>query len=259
MNKSKSALRDPLIIGITFGILVAMAIFKFIDESRLMIDMIDINMSENLFKLLFAAFTGGLIGFERESKNRPAGLRTHALVSIGAVLVMIIPFGLAASNNAGLPFDVTRLGAQVISGIGFLGAGTIIRNGNSVKGLTTAASLWVAAIIGLTIGAGDYFISFAATATVIFVLKVFGTFEHRQTLKNRNMEFFILTKDLQTQIGSINKTVEKFHLKLRKIEVLGEQKDTDEIKIKVILNIPNQVKTETLIDEFDHVVKVINH
>jgi len=257
MNRTKGVLRDPLIIGIIFGLLAATAVFNFVDASRFALDRIDYHLSENFFKVISAAFAGGLIGFERESKNRPAGLRTHALVCIGAALVMIIPFGIQTSINNGLPFDVTRLGAQVISGIGFLGAGTIIRNGNSVKGLTTAASLWVSAIIGLTIGAGDYIISITATAIVIFILKVFGTFEHRQTMKNRQMEIVIVTQDLKSQIGHVNQVVDKYHLKLKKMEIV-ESQDEHKVKVKIIVRIPNEIMTEAVVNEFDHVVKVVN-
>ncbi|MBN2260627.1 MAG: MgtC/SapB family protein [Clostridiales bacterium] len=262
MSKNRNAMKDPLIIGIIFGIVITIIIFKFIDKSQLMLGMIDMSVAENMFKLVFAAFSGGIIGFERESKNRPAGLRTHALVSIGAVLVMIIPFGIIADGNNVLPFDVTRLGAQVISGIGFLGAGTIIRNGNSVKGLTTAASLWVAAIIGLTIGAEIYFISFLATAIVIFVLQVFGDFEHRQTFKNRNLEFLLQTTNLIKQIGLVNKAVEDFGLKLTNIEIIENKIEDDNIKLIVRVNVPNRIKTEDLVSEFERfntVVQVMNY
>ncbi|MCH4886508.1 MgtC/SapB family protein [Acidaminobacter sp. JC074] len=257
MNRTKGVLRDPLIVGILFGLIVATAVFNFVDASRTALNLISLHLSENLFKVIAAAFAGGLIGFERESKNRPAGLRTHALVCIGASLVMIIPFGIHTNQLNGNTFDITRLGAQVISGIGFLGAGTIIRNGNSVKGLTTAASLWVSAIIGLTIGAGDYIISISATAIVIFILKVFGTFEHRQTLKNRHMEIVILTNDLKSQIGHVNHVVDKYHMKLKKMEIIDSH-DDQHVKIRINVRIPNEIVTEAVVNEFDQVIKVVN-
>src|SRR5690606_893530 len=99
---------------------------------------------------------GGLIGIEREIGNRPAGFRTHTLVCIGSSLVMLTSeFLIGAYADISIP-DPARLGAQVISGIGFLGAGTIIKDGSRVRGLTTAASLWVVACIGIAIGAGFY-------------------------------------------------------------------------------------------------------
>lgn len=129
-----------------------------------------------VFKILIALVCGGVIGYEREYKNRPAGLRTHMLVCIGAALVMITS-GLIYQNHSMGTNDPARMGAQVISGIGFLGAGTIIRDRFSVKGLTTAATLWAVACIGLTIGSGYYLISVIATIVIFFSLIVFRKLE----------------------------------------------------------------------------------
>lgn len=107
-------------------------------------------------RLVLALFLGGLIGFEREVSSHAAGLRTHILVCVGSALVMLLSmYGFSAFvNEVNVRLDPSRLAAQVISGIGFLGAGTIIFNGRSITGLTTAASLWVVAGIGLAVGAG---------------------------------------------------------------------------------------------------------
>jgi len=117
-------------------------------------------------RLVLAAVLGGIIGHERQSSHRPAGLRTHMLVAVGSALVMCT----AQFLNVAYPglADPARLGAQVISGIGFLGAGTILREGFSVKGLTTAASLWAVSCIGLAVGIG--FWPGAVIATVVMYL-----------------------------------------------------------------------------------------
>ncbi|OFI06155.1 putative Mg(2+) transport ATPase [Clostridium acetireducens DSM 10703] len=124
---------------------------------------------EVLIKLLLAIIIGGAVGYERESRNRPAGFRTHILVCMGAAIISMIEVSSLANvaniitENPKLAphfkIELGRLGAQVISGIGFLGAGTIIHEKGSVKGLTTAASLWVVACIGLAIGVGHYYLS----------------------------------------------------------------------------------------------------
>lgn len=115
----------------------------------------ELNVVSIVFRLLLATLCSGVIGYERGKKRRPAGFRTHILVCIGATLVMITSQYM--SSIMGLSADPARLGAQVISGIGFLGAGTIIVVGrNQVKGLTTAAGLWTCACIGLAIGIGFY-------------------------------------------------------------------------------------------------------
>lgn len=116
-----------------------------------------INNREVLLRLVLSAIAGGIVGMEREANHSSAGLRTHILVTLGSTLIMLISMygfqGLGANNNGGEP---ARLAAQVVSGIGFLGAGTILRTGNNIRGLTTAASIWVCGGIGLAIGNGYY-------------------------------------------------------------------------------------------------------
>jgi len=104
----------------------------------------------NIIKLIVAGLCGGLIGLERERDNKPAGIRTQMLVALGSALFMIV----SLSVGSDLRVDPSRIAAQVVTGIGFLGAGAIIRDRGSVRGMTTAASIWVVAAIGLTIGAG---------------------------------------------------------------------------------------------------------
>lgn len=138
-----------------------------------------INMTfslEFLIKVLMAVAVGGIIGLERETVKRPAGLRTHMLVCAASAMVMDINLIIVASYpNA----DPMRLGAQVISGMGFLGAGTIIKEGINVKGLTTAAGLWSVACLGLVIGAGQYLMGGIAAVIMFLILKVVGKLEKR--------------------------------------------------------------------------------
>ena len=107
---------------------------------------------DSAFKLVLAAVCGGFIGYERQHSHRPAGFRTHILVAVGAALVMITSSFLTDQYQEVMQIDPTRMSAQVISGIGFLGAGTILREGFSVKGLTTAASLWAVSCVGIAVG-----------------------------------------------------------------------------------------------------------
>lgn len=119
-----------------------------------------------IFRLVAIAVLSGFIGLERASQSKPAGFRTHVLVGISAVIVMLC--GVYLHNTSGS--DVTRIPAQLLSGIGFLGAGTILRDGFNVRGLTTAASLLTVTCIGLCIGAGFYAAGFFATILVYFIL-----------------------------------------------------------------------------------------
>ncbi|MBQ9641750.1 MAG: MgtC/SapB family protein [Bacteroidaceae bacterium] len=133
-----------------------------------------INTIGSIFKLLLSLTLGATVGLERRHKGQIAGMRTFALITMGAALAMILSlyipqhyFGMTKNG------DPERIAAQVISGIGFLGAGAIIQMKGSVRGLTTAAGIWVSACIGLTVGAGLYLVSIVACATIIFVLLTF--------------------------------------------------------------------------------------
>ncbi len=134
----------------------------------------DLSLAEVVFRIVLAAALGGAIGLERELREREAGLRTHLLVSVGAALfTMVSAYAWTDwrfSTDEGLVFDPTRIAAQVVTGIGFLGAGAIIRQGLSVKGLTTAATLWVVAAIGMASGVGYYWAAFVTTALVLISL-----------------------------------------------------------------------------------------
>ncbi len=120
-----------------------------------------------LVRLLLAFVLGGMIGLERERRERPAGLRTHILVTVASALLMMTS-GLVAGQN----FDPGRIAAGVVTGIGFLGAGTIIRYGGDVRGLTTAATIWAASAVGLSIGIGWYPAAICATLVIVFTLTV---------------------------------------------------------------------------------------
>lgn len=135
--------------------------------------------SDIVIRLLVAALLGGLIGLEREAAKRAAGLRTHTLVSIGSALIMMTSIHLFEVYSGRVNMDPARLGAQVVSGIGFLGAGTIIRSGSNVVGLTTAASLWVVAAVGLAVGCGFWKAALFTTICVLLGLIIFGKIVHR--------------------------------------------------------------------------------
>ncbi|MFO8069724.1 MAG: MgtC/SapB family protein [Alkalibacterium sp.] len=136
---------------------------------------------EMLMRLLLAASVGGIIGYERELRGRDAGVRTHTLVSLGAAIITMTQLEASswllefARNNPELSHvlssDITRLTAQIVNGIGFLGAGTIIVSKRSVTGLTTAASIWAIASLGIAVGMGYYFMAISSTFIMLIVLK----------------------------------------------------------------------------------------
>jgi putative Mg2+ transporter-C (MgtC) family protein len=128
-----------------------------------------------ILRVLAASGLGALIGYERERSHQPAGLRTHMVLVAGAALAMTLSINLGISGGG----DVARLAAQVLSGIGFLGAGAILRYGPNVRGLTTAASLWTMAVVGLAAGAGYYIVAAAITALLLLVLTLVNLVEKR--------------------------------------------------------------------------------
>ena len=143
----------------------------------------ELHFGEVLLRVVLAGVLGGAIGAEREIREREAGLRTHMLVAVGAALFTIVSayawVDFEFSTREGITFDPTRIAAQIVTGIGFLGAGAIIRQGLSVRGLTTAASLWVVAAIGMASGAGYYTAAFITTIVVLVSLWPLRIVAHR--------------------------------------------------------------------------------
>ena len=133
--------------------------------------MIDVALQIDLsIRLVVAAALGLAVGFEREIHGHPAGLRTHMLVAIGSGLFTVLSAYGFGTGNAAAPIDPTRIAAQIVSGIGFLGAGAILKDGIVIRGLTTAASLWATSAVGMAAGAGEYVIAAVATATILVSL-----------------------------------------------------------------------------------------
>ena len=165
----------------------------------------ELSAADVLLRLAVAAVLGGAVGAERELRDREAGFRTHLLVSVGAALFTLVSAyawtDWAFSQRAGLVFDPTRIAAQVVTGIGFLGAGAIIRQGLAVRGLTTAATLWVVAAIGMAAGTGYYWAAIATTVLVLVTLWPLRLAAHRVFARLRTDEGR-LTVDLRPATGA---------------------------------------------------------
>ncbi|MEA3247888.1 MAG: MgtC/SapB family protein [Gemmatimonadota bacterium] len=150
-------------------------------------------------KLLVAVLAGGAIGFERQIAGKPAGLRTNILICVGSTLLMDLSIHVGGVWGNGMVGDPARLAAQVVTGIGFIGAGTIMQGGGTITGLTSAATIWVVAAIGLAAGAGFVFEALAATLTVMIVLAGLGRIEHGLLRASRTMSVTIRTKPDTTE------------------------------------------------------------
>lgn len=186
-----------------------------------------------LFRLILAVICGGLIGLERGRKRRPAGFRTHMLVCLGAAMTMLISQHLWLR---GYTTDLARLGAQVVSGIGFLGAGTILVTGrHQVKGLTTAAGLWASACIGLAIGAGFYLGALFAFGFVLLAITLFSRLETYLIASARNMNLYVEYYDSET-LGRVIESIKKLNVKIYDVEIT-KNRAADGISTGAILSV----------------------
>ncbi len=206
-----------------------------------------IPIKEIFIRIILACFLGGLIGIERESINRPAGFRTHILVCIGATLAMLTGIFMFSQYGRFTDLDPTRLGSQVISGIGFLGAGTILREGLTVRGLTTAASIWAVASIGLAIGSGFYLGALISTVFVLIILLFFSKFENYMSKKHNEICLKIIAIHQPGQIGRIGTTLGKMNVSIINIKI--ESINDAAISIALIVKMPRNTMVSEMIEE----------
>lgn len=194
-------------------------------------------------RILTAAILAGLIGLERERSHRAAGLRTYILVSIGSALFTLV--GCYSFPMIGNTRDTARVAAQIVTGIGFLGAGTIIRQGIVIRGLTTAAGLWAAAAIGMACGVGEYALSFATTLLVIIVLAVFKLIETKWGEKVPTILTFYIPKK-----ANITEQIKELFAKLKITTLSVEISETEEsLFYNLMLEVPPNANKEELINK----------
>ncbi len=199
----------------------------------------EMNVLSTFLRLTLALFCGGILGMERGKKNRPAGLRTYMLVCVGATLVMLTnQFIYEKYGNIG---DPARLGAQVISGIGFLGAGTIIVTGrNRVKGLTTAAGLWADACIGIAIGSGFYLGAMIGCSLIFFVMSMLYRFDTRMTANTKALDLYLEFNQM-SDLGNFISYIKEHDMKILDLEMAKSNKIGD-VGIAVLLTLKMEKK-----------------
>ncbi len=172
-------------------------------------------MATDIEKLLLAALLGGLIGLEREAKHRPAGLRTNLFICVGAAMFTLLSRQLAAE-----PSDYTRIAAQIIPGIGFIGAGSIIHaRGDLVTGITSAATLFVIASIGMAVGGGLYLTAIFATVLVLGVLSLLGFLERFTNLKTMLFAYEVTGSSAEEATLRVNQILEPMHLLTENVQL----------------------------------------
>ncbi len=204
---------------------------------------------EHLLQLVLSLIAGGAIGLERERSNQPAGLRTHILIALGATLLMQLSRYIALPPTGG---DPGRIAAQVVSGIGFLGAGAILRFGGNVKGLTTAASIWIVAALGLVIGGGLYLLAAAATLLVLFTLTTLNRIEKRMFPDRSIKVLEVNLRDTRINTDTIVAILRKHGIHVSNIDVTQAiEKKT--VKMKFIVKIAEDTDLKALYDELNSV------
>lgn len=193
------------------------------------------NDMEVIIRIILSGVLGGLIGLERESLNKSAGFRTHILVCVGSALIMVVSQDIYNLYQDKTTMDPARIAAQVVSGIGFLGAGTIMREGATVKGLTTAATLWVVAGVGLAVGAGSYFPALVATGVVFLTLIYLGKVEKLMTGMTHLNVLLITAENRPGQLGRVAAYLGECKILIHNIQMrqmVGNDKVMFEIDIK---------------------------
>jgi putative Mg2+ transporter-C (MgtC) family protein len=209
----------------------------------------DINLYNGIFRLFLGLLAGGLIGLNREKFNRAAGFRTHILICMGSCLIMLISIYIPQVFLEFKSGDPGRIAAQVVAGIGFLGAGAIIKNGDQVKGLTTAASIWISAAIGLAIGAGMLWIALATLILVLFALIVLERFGRVIFSKRQAKILTVKLRQTSVNIDLVENILKKFKVKY---EIQEFHQDTGSNILDIIINIntDNKFPLEDFFDDF---------
>jgi len=206
---------------------------------------------EIALRLILAVFLGGMIGYERERHNRPAGLRTHILVCTGSCLMMMVSaYGFGEQLGGSFVADPGRIAAGVVTGIGFIGAGTIIQQRGGVRGLTTAASIWVVSGVGLAVGIGFYLGGALTTVFVLISLLLLRQAEWHLLKRQRLKTLMVRAVDRPGLLGRIGATLGDMHVNIRKSE-LGDPEqpeagDEEMISIEFLVEPPPHCNLDRL-------------
>jgi putative Mg2+ transporter-C (MgtC) family protein len=212
-----------------------------------------LSVGELVARVAIAAALGGLVGLERELSDQPAGFRTHILVSLGAALFTISgAYGLEDFLEGGgitTRLDPTRVAAQVVTGVGFLGAGAIMHRGVNIRGLTTAASLWVTAAIGMAVGFGYWEGAVAVALVALAALYILGYIERgaREKLKRGRVRF-VIDSEPQLRLGELTEVLDRAGGRVVSIKVV-EEEDEEAREFIVVARLPSHAVAEAVADE----------
>ena len=227
----------------------------------------ELTIRDIIIRLFLSLIIGGIIGYEREVQNRAAGFRTHILVCLGATIISLlqIEIGNNAINMIKLNKDLAqvinvdygRLGAQVITGVGFIGAGAIIHTKGNIRGLTTAATLWIVACLGLAIGMGGYYISIFSTIVIFITLVFLKIIEDKFISKNMFSGFEVKYINEGDIVKIIEHFLERKKIKIKRIEYYYNEGNNREIYAKYIIIKPRNIDIDRVLEALNKKEKIV--
>ena len=212
---------------------------------------------ELLLRLVLSCVLGGMIGYERQSRHKSAGLRTNILVCLGSCLIMVLSQALYQNVEGKTNADPARLAAQVVSGIGFLGAGAIMKEGLTVTGLTTAACLWVVAGVGLAVGAGFYSGALFTAALVFITLGTLSRLDDWVT-HEKNLNITIHTLEASGQLVHINQCLDDLQIKIKGLKIKKDCENEENVYIELMVFNKKSVKSLFIVDALKRIDGVIS-
>ncbi len=207
-----------------------------------------------IMKLILAAVVGGFTGYEREKSNQFAGFRTHILVSVGACITSVIALELFNKYSSISTMDPARLPAQVLSGIGFLGAGAILKNSNGIRGLTTAAGIWATACIGIAIGYGQYVLGITAWLLVMATLYIFKNID--KVISKRSQAILKATITNLDITSTVFNTIKASEIGIKNFQIVSRSNDIWELVF--LIEYDKRIILEELINELKKINYVVN-
>ena len=203
---------------------------------------------ELLCRIIIAGICGGIIGYERKNRNKEAGIRTHMIVALGASLIMIVSkYGFAdILGEQGIALDPSRIAAQIVTGVGFLGAGMIFMRKNTISGLTTAAGIWATSAIGMYIGSGLYLLGIVTTVLIVVIQIILHGRLLKETYKDEIS--FLLKKD-KNAVQDLQKQLESMHIEILNIEI---KKHNEFYMVEMVVSLPENYHATEMLKLFQH-------
>lgn len=215
------------------------------------IEAVEVNTIGSIYKLVLSMLLGAMVGYERKLKGQTAGVRTFSLIAMGSTLAMLLSIYVPQEYMGLKNGDPGRIAAQVITGIGFLGAGAIIQMKGSVRGLTTAAGIWMVAIIGMAVGVGMYLLSVIASLLILFILVQLEHIEQHLSRGSQSRIIRVRTADILRHINDYRAVLEKNNIHLSNFYVDYDYENS-ETRLNLVVLLRDNIDYISLFSEFEH-------